>query len=388
MKHCDVAIIGLGGIGSAAAWFAARSGASVIGFEQFQLGGHHRGASHDHSRIIRHSYHTSHYVDLTFGAYRAWSEVEQASGETCVHVTGGIDLFPKDAAIDIETYRAAMTERGVSFDELTAAETRRRWPVFAIGDNVEVLYQERTGLVSPEFTVALLQRLAVDAGADLHGLRPVIALDPTADGIVVRSSAGDEVLASHVVVAADAWTARLLAPLGISIPLTVTQEQVTYYETAAADRFAYGQLPVWIWMDDPSFYGFPTWGKPGVKVSQDCGGRPVDPDARGFEPDQTILDRTDTFVATTFGGLLTQPLSTTTCLYTLTPDRDFVLDAVPGHPNISVALGSGHAYKFAAWFGKTLATLATGGDPGCDLAPFRLDRPALTDPDYRGNWLV
>ena len=121
MQRYDLAIIGLGGIGSATAWFAARSGQSVIGFERFALGGHIHGASHDHSRIIRHSYHTPHYVDLTHRAYDAWHEVEVESGETCVHVTGGIDLFPQDAAIGIETYRDSMRACDVAFDELTPA---------------------------------------------------------------------------------------------------------------------------------------------------------------------------------------------------------------------------------------------------------------------------
>ncbi len=141
-------------------------------------------------------------------------------------------------------------------------------------------------------------------------------------------------------------------------------------------------------MDDPSFYGFPTFGRPGVKIAQDCGGSPVDPDTRGFDPDPSILARTDAFAAQAFGERLGPALSTTTCLYTLPPDRDFVVDALPGHPNIHLALGAGHGYKFVAWFGKTLAALAAGLDPGCDLVPFRLGRPALTDPAWEANWLV
>ena len=115
---------------------------------------------------------------------------------------------------------------------------------------------------------------------------------------------------------------------------------------------------------------------------------PIDPDTRGFEPDPSILARTDAFAAMAFAGLLGSALSTTTCLYTLPPGRDFLIDAVPGHPNIHVALGAGHGYKFATWFGKTLAALAAGREPGCDLTPFALDRPALTDPAWEPNWLV
>ena len=388
VERYDIAVIGLGGIGSATAWYAARAGRSVIGLERFALGGHHHGASHDHSRIIRHSYHTEHYVRLTRGAYDAWHEVEAASGETCVNVTGGIDLFPRGAAIDIDTYRDAMHAAGIGFDELSASEAMARWPTWRIAAGTEVLYQANTGIVSPAATVPLLQRLATDRGAVLRGSTAVTSIEPRGDHVTLHIMDGREIRATQVVIAADAWTATLIEPLGTSLPLTVTREQVTYYDTDTPQAFELGNFPVWIWMDDPSFYGFPTFGRPGVKIAQDCGGLPVDPDRRGFDPDPAILARTDAFVASAFDGRLGPALSTTTCLYTLTPDRDFVVDALPDHPNVHVALGAGHGYKFVAWFGRTLAALAAGRDPGCDITPFRLDRPALTDPAWEANWLV
>ena len=388
MERYDLAIVGLGGVGSAAAWFAARAGQSVIGLERFALGGHHHGASHDHSRIIRHSYHTEHYVNLTHGAYDAWREVEAASGDECIHLTGGIDLFPANAAIDVDTYRDAMRAAGIGFDELTPAEVMTRWPAWTVPADATVLYQANTGIVSPAATVPLLQGLATAHGAELHGDAAVTAIEPRGHDLIIHCIDGRVIHAGHVVVAADAWTAPLIEPLGTSLPLTVTREQVTYYDTDTPQDFERGNFPVWIWMDDPSFYGFPTFGRPGVKIAQDCGGTEVDPDRRGFDPDPAILARTDAFAAAAFGGRLGPPLSTTTCLYTLTPDRDFVVDTLPDHPNVHVALGAGHGFKFVAWFGRTLAALASGGDPGCDLTPFGLDRPALTDPAWEANWLV
>jgi sarcosine oxidase len=388
VERYDLAIIGLGGIGSATAWFAARTGTSVIGLERFDLGGHHHGASHDHSRIIRHSYHSEHYVGLTRLAYAAWRDVEAASGETCIHITGGIDLFPRGAAIDSDTYRQSMRACGVEYDELQPEEVMARWPAWHVATDTEVIYQGDTGIVSPAATVPVLQHLASDRGAVLRGNTMVVGLEPGDDDVTIHVGDGDPVCARHVVIAADAWTKQLVEPLGTSLPLTVTQEQVTYYSTDTPQVFEQGNFPVWIWMDDPSFYGFPTFGRPGVKIAEDCGGQPVDPDRRRFEPDPAILARTDAFAAEAFGGRLGPPLSTTTCLYTLPPDRDFVVDALPQHPNIHVALGAGHGYKFVAWFGKTLAALASDRDPGYDLTPFALDRPALTDPTWEPNWLV
>jgi sarcosine oxidase len=392
----DVAVVGLGGIGSASALFAARRGQRVLGLERFELGGHHRGASHDHSRIIRRSYHTEHYVRLTAAAYDAWREVEALGGEQCVWITGGLDVFPPDAAIDATTYTSSMDAAGVPFDVVDGAEIRRRWPAIDVRDDVAGLVQAETGLVSPARTVPLLQRLASRHGADLRGgsvVRELSSADDHVALVVERLDASGRdspvvVRAGKVVIAADAWTNELLRGLEVELPLTVLQEQVTYYDVAEPAPFGMGRLPVWIWMDEPSFYGFPLFGRPGLKIAQDCGGCEVTADTRGFEPDAAILDRTDAFARAFFGGRLGAPTHTTTCLYTLTPDRDFVLDRVPGHPRALVAQGAAHGFKFVAWFGRTLAALAAGGAVEDDLSPFAFDRPALRQPTGATRWLV
>ena len=144
-------------------------------------------------------------------------------------------------------------------------------------------------------------------------------------------------------------------------------------------------------MDDPSFYGFPTYGAPEVadrlKGSEDCGGDIVDPDTRTFEPDATMEDRLGAFMSRLVGDRFGPP-ATTTCLYTLTADRDFVVDRLPDHPNVCVGLGAAHGFKFASWFGRTLASLALGAPPGPELSPFAIDRPALQRPIDRAAWLV
>ena len=385
----DVVVIGLGGVGSAAACFAARRGLRVLGLERFALGGHLHGASHDHSRIIRRSYHTEHYVRLTAGAYDAWREVERASGEQCIWTTGGIDLFPAGAAIDIATYTDSMAAAGVPFTLLDGSDVRRRWPAITVADDVVAVHQADTGLVSPDRAVPLLQRLATSAGADLRG--EVLVRELTAgDGFVevVVDGADRPLRARTAVVAADAWANEVLAGLDVRLPLTVLQEQVTYYAVDDPAPFAMGRLPVWIWMDEPSFYGFPSFGRPGVKIAQDCGGGEVTADDRGYEPDPAILERTDAFGRSFFGGRLGPAVHTATCLYTLTPDRDFVLDRVGGHPNVLVALGAAHGFKFAAWFGRTLAALAAGAEVADDLGPFALGRSALAEPTGATSWLV
>jgi sarcosine oxidase len=392
----DVAVIGLGGLGSATAYWLARSGTAVIGLERFELG-HVRGASHDHSRIIRRSYHTPGYVELTAGAYEAWAEIERAADTTIVTRTGGIDLFPADAAIAPDPYRASLDAVGVPYEWLDAGEVRRRWPAFDRGtvvrDDVRAIFSPETGIVPAGPATALLQRLAIDHGASLLDRTPVRSIDPSGHEVVIETDDGT-VRCGSVVVCADGWTNELLEPLGHRISMATTREQVSYFPTVAPgdiDDLRPGRFPVWIWMDDPSYYGFPTFGPAEIadraKASEDCGGDEVDPDRRTFDPDPAMERRLGAFMADLVGDRFGAP-STTTCLYTLTADRDFVLDRLPDHPHVCVGLGAAHGFKFASWFGRTLADLATGGAPGPELAPFAIDRPALTAPLDRAAWLV
>jgi sarcosine oxidase len=393
-REFQVAVVGLGGLGSAAVYWLSRRGVSVIGFDQFELG-HVRGASHDHSRIIRRSYHTPGYVELTAAAYDAWEAVEGDAEESIIVRTGGIDLFPPNEAIDPEPYLSSLRAADVEHDWIDSAEVRRAWPAFASGSVVDgdvmAIHSPDTGIVPAARGTATLQRLADAYDAAFRPNTPVRELRPVRNGdggeVDVVTDTGTTRVQS-VIVCADAWTNTLLAPLGHHIPLVVTREQVTYFPTGDLTDLQPGRFPVWIWMHDPSYYGFPVYGNiDSIKASEDCGGAEVDPDTRTFDPDPTMEQRLGAFVRDLVGDRFGEPRSTT-CLYTLTSDRDFVVDRLPDHPNIWVALGAAHGFKFAAWFGRTLADLALGRTPGPELAPFRYERESLHRPIDRASWLV
>lgn len=383
-------VIGLGALGSATAWHLAAAGHEVVGLERFPLG-HDRGASHDTSRILRHSYHTPHYVALTHDAYDDWARLEAAAGESLVTVVGGLDLFPAGGAIPLDDYTSSLTAGDVAFELLDPAEVERRWPAFDVPDGTVGLYQPRGAVVPAARGTAAMQRLAAAAGASLHASTQVLDLAETADGVRVSiagsTHVADTVVADTVVVCADAWTNDVLAGLGVSLPLTTTLEQATYFAPRRPADLAPGSLPLWIWMDDPSYYGFPCYGEDTVKAAEDCGGPVVTPDARTSDPDPGMLSRLSAFVSALLpaSGPSVRSLR---CQYTLTPDRDFVVAPVPGHPQVLVGLGAAHGFKFAPTLGRLLAELATTGTSPTDLTPFRWDRPGLTDPAYAANWMV
>ena len=385
-KQAEYVVIGLGALGSATAYELADRGADVVALERFELG-HSRGASHDSSRILRHSYHTPGYVALTFDAYDDWDRLERAGGERLVTTVGGLDLFPPGCAISLEDYESSMRAAGVDFETLDAGSAQARWPQFRLPAGAVALHQSRAAIVPAARGTATLQRLARDHGAVLRDNCPVVSVrDLGSRGVEVVT---DDVTyrCRRVVVCADAWTNQVIADLDWQIPLTVLLQQVTYFQPPDPAMFAPGRMPLWIWMDDPSYYGFPCFGEPTVKMAEDCGGPQVDPDRRGFEVDPAQLARLQQFASRTLPGS-GPPTRSVTCLYTLTPDRDFALGPVPGHQAVLVGLGAAHGFKFAPTLGRLLADLATTGTTSTDLAAFRLDRAALTDTAHTNSWLV
>ena len=370
-----MAVVGLGALGSATAYQLARRGVDVVAFEQFELG-HVRGASHDTSRIVRRAYERPEYVRLADAAYRDWADLEAATGERLVTPTGGLTFCPADARRPASDFVESLRAVGCDVELLDAAAVADRYPAFRVRDDVTAVFDPSSGIAHASRTVATLQMHARVAGARLRPRCGVGALDDTGGDGVVLTTAGGTVHAGTVVLCADAWTNRLLAPLGAEVPLRVMQEQVTYFGPRQPADFAPGRFPVWIWDGDVCFYGFPTYGEPTVKAARDVSELLTDPDRRTFVPDPGRLEQLSTFMGTTLPGS-GPALRTVTCQYTLTPDRDFVIDRVPGHPDLLLGLGAAHAFKFTPTFGRVLADLATTGTTQEDLSLFRADRPAL-----------
>jgi len=388
-RDWDVIVVGLGALGSAAAyWLSRRFGDRVLGLEQFDLD-HDNGASRDHSRIIRLSYHRPHYVRLARRAYETWAIVEAESGTTIVTRTGGLDVAPRDAAIPLSDYTASLDAESVPYEHLDGPEISRRWPQWRLTDEHHGLFQPDAGLADPNRANVAHRDLARANGATLRPNAPATGLKDAGDLIEVEAG-GERYRAGNVVLAADAWTNDLLDHFDRRLPLTITQEQVTYFACPRPADFAPDRFPIWIWMDVPCFYGFPTYGEAGPKAAQDVGGREVTPATRTFEPDAAALGRTRAFLEQHLPSALGPEIYTKTCLYTMPPDRDFVLDRLPDHPRVHVALGAAHGFKYASLFGRIVAErIGEGASPSeADLDGFRIDRPILLESNRATSFMV
>lgn len=381
------AVLGLGGIGSAAAyWLSRRFPGEVLGVEQFELG-HARGSSEDHSRIIRLAYHTPAYVELAKHAYAAWAEVEADGDEQVILRTGGLDLAPAGAAIGLHGHRSSMASAGVAFEEVDAAEIMRRWPQWRLPGDVAGLFQPDAGIAMASRANLLHRRLAEANGALLLDKTAVTDIRQLDDGVEITAG-GLAHRCEQLIVAAGPWTRRLVAYLGTELPLEVSQEQVVYFTPADAEAFAPERFPIWIWMDVPAWYGFPIFGEPAVKAAWDRCEVVVEPDTRTFDVDEEAVAKLRRFIADHLPAVDTGVHMVKTCLYTLTPDRDFIVDRVPGTERIWMAVGSGHAFKFASLLGRTLAQLAFDGAAPVDLAPFSAIRPVLREADPERHYVI
>ncbi len=378
----DHIVVGVGALGSATAYRLACAGAGrVLAIEQFALG-HGRGGSDDHSRIIRHAYHSAVYTALTHEMFRAWRDVEDESGLQLVTTTGGLDLARLGTPGELELHNYGATlPADVEREHLDADEVRRRWPQWQIDDDTVAVYQPDGGLLDIRRANGAHRALARARGVELLADTKVLALRHHPTHVEVVTSAGT-FEAGSVILCTASWAADLLAPLGYDWRFTISQEQVSWFATPNVRDFLPDRFPMWIWHDEPLFYGFPIYGEVAVKVSRDVSGRWVTADTRSFDPEPSETEMFADFLRRRVPGALGPELFSRTCIYDMTPDRDFVLDRLPGHPRITVGFGAAHAAKFAALIGEILSEVALEGTSRHPIDSFRADRPALNDPTF------
>ncbi|TCP47273.1 sarcosine oxidase [Tamaricihabitans halophyticus] len=381
----DHIVIGAGVLGTATAYWLARSGATnILVLEQFELG-HDKGASEDHSRVIRHVYDDPIYTALTHTMFDHWSDLEYETGLKLVTKTGGLSLVPAGSPgqSEVDDCKLAMAQAHIPYEELDAAEIRRRWPQWTIDDDVTGLFQVDGGILDIRTACAAQIARARARGVEFLPNTTVSELDSAGDRVTVTTDRGT-FTAGNVVVCTASWTERLLPSLGLGWHMTLTQEQVSYFATPHLRDFAPDRFPQWSWFGGPErlYYGMPIYGEVAVKVSRDMSGRFISSDERSYTPlpEETELYRT--FLRTHLPDAVGPELVSKTCVYDLPPDGNFILDRVPGHPRITIGIGAGHAAKFGNLLGHILSDITLHGATSFPVEPFRADRLALTDPSY------
>jgi sarcosine oxidase len=357
----DAIVVGGGVMGTSTALELAKRGRHTVLLERFTLG-HARGSSGGPTRIFRFTYEHPDYVRMAGPALDAWRELEGASGERLLYTTGGIDIG-EGGRRSADALEAA----GAPFAWLTPEATMERWPGLVIAPGTPVLLQEQGGVCMAERTVRAQARVATDAGATVLEGTAVRTIDRRADGVRVTTDRGEVYAAPVAVVTAGPWAGPLLRTAGIDLPLVPSFEQVTY-SRLAGDPHPFPTIIDWSGVSTQGLpsdgdgssngpYALPNPEEPGsIKMALDRSGPDVDPDTRSFEPDAERLQRLAGWASKRFLPLV-EARPPETCLYTNTPDGEFVLDRLG--PIVVGSPCSGHGFKFAPLIGKILADMAT-----------------------------
>ncbi|GAA2282895.1 N-methyltryptophan oxidase [Streptomyces ruber] len=379
----DVIVIGLGGMGSAAAHHLSARGARVLGLERFGPV-HDRGSSHGGSRITRQSYFEDPaYVPLLLRAYELYEEVERATGREITTLCGGVMIGRPDSRTVSGSLRSA-EQWDLAHEVLDARELRRRFPTLNPQDDEVALFEAKAGLVRPENMVAAHLQLAGRQGADLHFDEPVVRWEPYRDGVRVHTAV-NTYTAGRLVICPGAWAPRLLTGLGV--PFTIERQVMYWFQPSSPDGvepFRPENHPVYIWEDAEGVqvYGFPAIDGPelGAKVAFFRKGEITTPETI----DRTVHDHEVAAMAEHMSRCIPELpgtfLKAATCMYSNTPDEHFVISRHPAHPeSVTVACGfSGHGFKFVPVVGEIVADLALTGTTAHPIGLFDPRRLAAT----------
>lgn len=368
----DAIILGLGAMGSATAYHLAQPGKRVLGIEQFSSP-HDQGSSHGGSRIIRQAYwEGAEYIPLVSRAFELWRKLELDTGADLLHITGGATIGARDGELVPRTIAAAQ-RYSIPIEVLDAAETRRRFPAFAMGPGDAAVYEPGAGYLIPENCVRAHLELAARGGAELRFGEKALRWTAGPDGAEVVTTGGTY-RAGHLVIAAGPWANEALASL---FPLRVTRQVMVWIEPrGGVGAFVPGRFPIYVAEDvlgGAPVYGFPAIDGPdgGVKAAIHGSDVVCTPDTVDRTVHEADLRRTIEAVKLRIPALDGRVLRAKTCLYTMTPDEHFVIGTHPQFRSCSIACGfSGHGFKFASVVGEVLADLATHGKTAHPIALF------------------
>jgi sarcosine oxidase len=373
MNHFDVVVCGLGATGSAALYGLARRGVRVLGLERFAPG-HDLGSSHGETRIIRLGYfeHPS-YVPLLRTAYARWRAIETAAGRQLLHVTGIAEIGPPGGTLVAGTL-ASIAQHALPHEILAAPELMQRFPAFRVPPDYVGVLQPDGGFLEAEPSIDAMVGLARAEGAAVRLGETIREIAPVARGVLITTDRG-VVEAGVAIVALGAWVKALLPNL--PAPIRITRQVMAWLEPLDPAPLSHGRLPVFLLESRHGIhYGFPPFGSAAIKVAKHHHrDQAVDPDAH----DRTVTAEDEMLIRAAVAEHLPAAngrlIKAKTCLYTMTPDGDFIIDRLPGAAQIVVASPcSGHGFKFASAIGEILADLATAGATRHDISRFALTR--------------
>lgn len=372
-NHYDVAVIGLGAMGSATLAALAARGKRVIGFEAVYPA-HKLGSSHGDSRLIRLGYFEDpSYVPLLQRAYMNWRALEARLRTEILTVSGVLQIGRPQSEIVSGTL-ASCREYGLAHEVLDPQAMASRFPAYSLGSEEVAVLDPEGGYLRPEAAVMGYLKLAAEDGAAMHFGEKITAIEPDADGVTLVSGL-NRYRASKVVVSTGPWIAELVPDLkAYAQPI---RQVVAWYQPLDGFKTAPGRMPAFILDEDEggSYFGFPAIGDDGVKVGRHAHFRePIEPNAPNPPPNKADTDLLDTFIAKHLPAAAGKRVAATTCRYTMLPGENFLIDFLPTDQRVIVASPcSGHGFKFTSVVGEMLSGLALDGGTDLPVGLFSFD---------------
>ena len=388
-QTADVIVVGLGAFGSATAYQLAKRGVRVIGIDQFSPP-HDRGSSHGATRITRLAVGEGEvYVPIVKRSQRIVQELEEASGEKLFYRTGGLIMGVSDGTASHHgkpDFVRRTIDNAVRFDipheVLSGGEIARRYPQFITQGDETAYFEPDSGVLIPEACVRVQLDQARALGASLRVNERVLDIQESGNGVDVRTTAGSY-SAAKVIVAGGPWVPSMSGGV-VGKNLRVLRQTLHWFAVDEPTLYAPEACPVFIWMhgsgDEDYMYGFPMIdGKAGVKVASEQYRIETSPDdyARVVSPQESAA-MFDAHVHGRLRSIRREAVHSAACLYTVSTDSGFVVDAFRNMRNAKVVSAcSGHGFKHSAGFGEMLALDAMGiapDDHTPDIADFSVSR--------------
>ncbi|KAL3857562.1 hypothetical protein ACJMK2_012213 [Sinanodonta woodiana] len=371
----DVIVVGAGVEGLYTAYHLAKLKRKTLVLEQFPLP-HYRGSSHGQSRITRMAYGDQNfYTVMMKEAYQLIEVLEKESGQQLFIQTGLLCIGNENDPI-VRGSAASLQQHGIPYEKFGTKEQKQKFPMMSFPDNFGFVIDRLGGILKADKILQALQTQFKKYGGTLRDEEPVVSIDP-GDSVTVQTTKGSY-KAKNIILALGPWAPKFLARLGLHLPLQPVRISVCYWKEKTPGQHSADKFPVFLMEGgggDFTIYGLPAQEYPGlVKICLHNGPR-IDPDDRDTVNNNWVMDSIQQYVQKHFPQLHPIPAVVETCIYTNTPDHDFILDRHPKWKNVIIAAGfSGHGFKLSPVVGKVLAELAIGAKPSYDLKPFRIDR--------------
>lgn len=373
--HFEHIVVGAGSMGMAAGYFLAKEGGKTLLLDAFNPP-HDKGSHHGETRLIRFAYGEGlRYVPFALRAGELWEELEKKVSKQIFRRTGVLNFTPKNDPYIANIIKSAK-KFNLPLEQLTASEANERWAGLNLKEDLEICFEPTSGVLMTANIIEAYYELALKAGATIKENSRVVKIEPSEKIVTVTLEGGEVYTADSIVISVGAWAKQLLNDLGLNLPLKPIRKTFAWYE-ASEELYGEDVYPGFAYLNDTEgYYGFPSMDGAGLKVGRHDLGDEINPGEEKIPFGEVAGDKEDldAFLKNYMPkvGAIKEGK---TCMYSMTPDEDFIIDVHPQYANIAIAAGfSGHGFKFSSAVGEVLKDLIKKNPTKFDVTPFAIGR--------------